>query len=122
MKPKVLSAIVTFSFAWCFCSGFVSLLANESASSVASQASAKRPPNIVFIFCDDHAYQAIGAYGSKLVETPNIDLLAKQGMRFDRCLVTNSICGPCRATILSGKYSHKNGFLTNNNGVLMVRK
>ncbi len=78
--------------------------------------SQKRPPNIVFIFCDDHAYQAIGAYGSKLVETPNIDGLAKAGMRFDRCLVTNSICGPSRATILTGKYSHKNGFLTNNRG------
>jgi arylsulfatase A-like enzyme len=95
-------------------------MANELARPAtlqAQSASAKRPPNIVFIFCDDHAYQAIGAYGSKLVETPSIDLLAKQGMRFDRCLVTNSICGPCRATILSGKYSHKNGFLTNNHGV-----
>ncbi|MDX1925110.1 MAG: sulfatase [Pirellulaceae bacterium] len=121
MKRKALSAIVTFSIAWYFCLGFVSLLAKEptkeTANPGASQASVKRPPNIVFIFCDDHAYQAIGAYGSKLVETPNIDLLAKQGMRFDRCLVTNSICGPCRATILSGKYSHKNGFMTNNHGV-----
>lgn len=83
----------------------------------AFQNPAQRPPNIVFIFCDDHAYQAIGAYGSKLVDTPNIDSLAKSGMRFDRCLVTNSICGPSRATILTGKYSHKNGFLTNNKGV-----
>jgi arylsulfatase A-like enzyme len=74
-------------------------------------------PNIVFIFSDDHAYQAIGAYGDprRLVETPNIDRLAAQGMRFDRCLVTNSICGPSRATILTGKYSHRNGFYNNTN-------
>lgn len=75
------------------------------------------PPNIVFIFSDDHAYQAISAYGDarKLIATPNIDRIAKQGMRFDRCLVTNSICGPSRATILTGKYNHLNGFVNNTN-------
>ncbi len=74
-------------------------------------------PNIVFIFSDDHAWQAVSAYGhaAKLLETPNIDRLAKEGMRFDRCLVTNSICGPSRATILTGKYSHANGFYNNTN-------
>lgn len=74
-------------------------------------------PNIVFLFSDDHAYQAISAYGDerKLLETPNIDRIAKGGMRFDRCLVTNSICGPSRACILTGKYSHKNGFYNNSN-------
>jgi arylsulfatase A-like enzyme len=71
------------------------------------------PPNIVFIFADDHAYQAIGAYGSKINQTPHIDRLAAEGMRFDKCYVTNSICGPSRACILTGKYSHKNGFCTN---------
>ncbi len=78
---------------------------------------AAAPPNIVFVFSDDHAYQAISAYGDarKLLETPNIDRLAKEGMRFDRCLVPNSICGPSRATILTGKYSHKNGFYNNTN-------
>jgi arylsulfatase A-like enzyme len=82
----------------------------------APQAAPERP-NIVFIFSDDHAYQAISAYGhsAKLLETPNIDRLAKEGMRFDRCLVTNSICGPSRATILTGKYSHANGFINNTN-------
>ncbi len=70
-------------------------------------------PNIVFIFADDHAYQAISAYGSKLIQTPNIDRIAKEGMRFDRCLVTNSICGPSRAVVLTGKYSHVNGFRDN---------
>src|SRR5829696_7297676 len=70
-------------------------------------------PNIVLIFSDDHAYQAVSAYGSGLNQTPNIDRLAKEGMRFDRCYVTNSICGPSRACVLTGKYSHKNGFYTN---------
>jgi arylsulfatase A-like enzyme len=74
-------------------------------------------PNILFIFSDDHAYQAISAYGDprRLVETPNIDRLAREGMRFDRCLVPNSICGPSRATVLTGKYSHANGFFNNTN-------
>jgi arylsulfatase A-like enzyme len=83
----------------------------------ASPAQESARPNIVFIFSDDHAYQAISAYGhpAKLLETPNIDRLAKEGMRFDRCLVTNSICGPSRATILTGKYSHRNGFYNNSN-------
>ncbi len=77
----------------------------------------RRPPNILFIFADDHAYQAISAYGDprRLVETPNIDRLAREGMRFDRCLVPNSICGPSRATVLTGKYSHANGFYNNTN-------
>ncbi len=72
-------------------------------------------PNILFIFSDDHAYQAISAYGGGLNKTPNIDRLAKEGMRFDRCLVPNSICGPSRATVLTGKYSHRNGFYNNTN-------
>jgi len=76
-------------------------------------ADAKPRPNILFIMSDDHGYQAIGAYGSKINKTPNIDRLAKEGMRFDRCFVTNSICGPCRAVILTGKYNHLNGFTTN---------
>jgi arylsulfatase A-like enzyme len=80
----------------------------------ASAAAADRP-NIVFIFSDDHAYQAINAYGDprKLIETPNIDRIAREGVRFDRTLVPNSICGPSRASILTGKYSHRNGFYNN---------
>ena len=86
------------------------------AASFAHAADAKRP-NIVFIFSDDHGYQAISAYNDprKLIETPNLDRIAKEGMRLDRCLVTNSICGPSRATVLTGKYSHKNGFYNNSN-------
>ncbi|HEX6961700.1 MAG TPA: sulfatase [Lacipirellula sp.] len=70
-------------------------------------------PNIVFLFSDDHAYQSVSAYGHGLNVTPHIDRLAKEGMRFDRCYVTNSLCGPSRACILTGKYSHKNGFYSN---------
>ncbi len=73
-------------------------------------------PNIIFVFSDDHATQAISAYGgmlAKVAPTPNLDRIAESGMRFNRCLVGNSICGPSRATILTGKHSHLNGFMTN---------
>ncbi len=76
----------------------------------------KSRPNIVYIMSDDHAYQAISAYGGPLKDlapTPNIDRIAANGMRFNRCLVTNSLSGPCRAVILTGKYSHLNGFIRN---------
>ena len=66
-------------------------------------------PNVVYIMSDDHGYQAISAYGSTLIETPNIDRIAKDGVRFDRCYVTNSLCGPSRACLLTGTYSHVNG-------------
>lgn len=72
-----------------------------------------RRPNIIFILSDDHAYQAISAYGSRLAQTPNIDRIAREGAVFTRALVTNSICGPSRATLLTGKYSHMNGYTLN---------
>jgi arylsulfatase A-like enzyme len=72
----------------------------------------KGRPNILFIMSDDHAAQAISCYGSKINKTPNIDRIAKEGMRFDNCFCTNSICTPSRAVILTGKYSHKNGVKT----------
>lgn len=87
-----------------------------AAALVALKLSAAKQPNIVFVFSDDHATQAISAYGGILADvapTPHLDKLADSGMRFTRCLVTNSICGPSRATILTGKYSHLNGFLVN---------
>jgi arylsulfatase A-like enzyme len=82
-----------------------------------AQPKSGKPPNIVFIFSDDHAYQAIGAYHDprRLIDTPHIDRLAREGMRFDRCVVPNSICGPSRASVLTGKYSHANGFYNNTN-------
>ncbi|MEM8927366.1 MAG: sulfatase [Bacteroidota bacterium] len=66
-------------------------------------------PNILFIMSDDHAYQAISAYQNHLIETPNIDRIAKEGIRFTNACVTNSICAPSRATILTGKHTHING-------------
>jgi arylsulfatase A-like enzyme len=72
-------------------------------------------PNIVYIMSDDHASAAISCYGSwlsKQFKTPNLDRLASQGMRFTNALVTNSICTPSRAAILTGQYSHKNGVFT----------
>jgi arylsulfatase A-like enzyme len=71
-------------------------------------------PNILFIMSDDHAAHAISAYGSRVNQTPNLDRLAKAGMRFDNCFAVNSICSPSRATILTGKYSHLNGVPTFN--------
>ena len=66
-------------------------------------------PNILFIFSDDHAQHAISAYGSRVNKTPHIDRLAVEGARFTHCFVTNSICTPSRATLLTGQYSHLNG-------------
>jgi len=74
---------------------------------------AERRPNILLIFSDDHAAHAVGCYGSRINQTPNLDRLAKQGMRFANCLCTNALCGPSRAVVLTGKYSHRNGFLKN---------
>ncbi|WP_242206319.1 sulfatase family protein [Aestuariivivens insulae] len=70
-------------------------------------------PNIVFIMSDDHAYQAISAYNDKLIQTPNIDRIANEGMLFTNASVTNSICAPSRAVILTGKHSHINGKIDN---------
>lgn len=70
-------------------------------------------PNIVFILADDHAYQAISAYGSDLINTPNIDRIANEGALMEEARVTNSICSPSRAVILTGKYSHVNGMMDN---------
>ena len=70
-------------------------------------------PNILFIMSDDHAYQAISAYDQSLIETPNIDRIANEGMLFHNASVTNSICAPSRAVILTGKHSHLNGKIDN---------
>ena len=70
-------------------------------------------PNILFIMSDDHAYQAISAYSDKLIQTPNIDRIADEGILFTNACVTNSICAPSRAVILTGKHSHLNGKIDN---------
>jgi arylsulfatase A-like enzyme len=91
-------------------------LALSGLSQLPARAQNSKRPNIVWIYSDDHAQAAVSAYGSHLAEvapTPNIDRIAKGGMRFNNSFVTNSICGPCRAVILTGKHSHLNGFRKN---------
>ena len=66
-------------------------------------------PNIIYIMSDDHAAHAIGAYGSKVNKTPHLDRLAREGALLTNVFVTNSICTPSRAAILTGQYSHLNG-------------
>ncbi|MBN2594248.1 MAG: sulfatase, partial [Sedimentisphaerales bacterium] len=73
----------------------------------------KKRPNIIFIMTDDHASHAMSCYGSKINKTPNLDRIANGGMRFTNSFCTNSICAPCRAVILTGKYSHINGVIDN---------
>src|SRR5437899_6418621 len=75
----------------------------------AASARAAERPNILFIMTDDHAAHAITAYGSRVNQTPHLDRLAREGMLFKNAFVTNSICSPSRAAILTGKYSHLNG-------------
>ena len=75
-----------------------------------------KSPNIVFIFSDDHATNAISAYGGifkELAPTPHIDQIASEGALLTNALCTNAICGPSRAAILTGKYSHINGYYKN---------
>ncbi|QPH41175.1 sulfatase family protein [Pedobacter endophyticus] len=78
---------------------------------------AQEKPNIVVIISDDQAFQAIGAYGNKLIKTPGIDRIAKEGAIFQKAYVTNSLCGPSRASLLTGQYSHMNGFKDNTHSV-----
>ncbi len=70
-------------------------------------------PNIIFIFSDDHATQAISVYGSKINKTPNIDRIASEGALFVNTFCGNSICAPSRATVLTGKHSHMHGMMSN---------
>jgi len=72
-----------------------------------------KPPNMLFIFGDDHACRAISAYGLKINKTPNIDRVAKEGAIFLNNFCTNSIYAPSRAVVFSGKHSHVNGVITN---------
>jgi arylsulfatase A-like enzyme len=87
-------------------------LAGRAGASARAAASGARP-NILFIYSDDHAYQSISAYGSRINQTPHLDRIGREGMKFNECYVTNSICGPMRAVVVTGKYSHLNGMLTN---------
>ena len=92
---------------------YVFLLSAVAVLSSCGGGSDLQPPNILFIMSDDHAYQAISAYSDHLMETPNIDRIASEGMLFNNACVTNSICAPSRAVILTGKHSHINGKIDN---------
>jgi arylsulfatase A-like enzyme len=86
------------------------LVSSTSAATTTTLSHTKQDrPNIVFMMADDHTCNTISAYGSRLIQTPNIDRIADQGMKFNQAMVSNSICSPSRATLLTGKYSHKNG-------------
>ncbi len=100
----------------CFVWLALGIIAWSGAAGLAADPPAKPPaarPNILYIMSDDHAAHAISAYGSRINKTPNLDRLAREGMRFNNCFCTNSICGPSRAVILTGKYSHINGYTRN---------
>ena len=97
----------------------ISLLYLGCKSYYAPNTPEETPPNIVFIMSDDHAVSAVSAYKdwlSDVAPTPNIDRIAKEGMLLNATYNTNSICGPSRAAILTGKYSHVNGFFKNEKG------
>ncbi|MFO7823882.1 MAG: sulfatase [Cyclobacterium sp.] len=89
------------------------LLIIAASACQTEQEEEKSPPNIVFIMSDDHAYQAISAYSDQLIQTPNIDRIANEGALFTRASVTNSICAPSRAVLLTGKHSFVNGKIDN---------
>ena len=103
VNPKVKKSIYTI---------FVIILLTECGGQKEKIKKYERP-NIILIISDDHAYQAISAYQHNLIATPNIDRIAQQGMLFSNACVSNSICAPSRATILTGKHSHLNGKIDN---------
>ena len=98
-----------------FLLGCLATLAAVTTSDAAEQTATanKKRPNILFLFTDDHAAHAMSCYGSKINKTPNLDRIAQEGMLFSNCFCTNALCGPSRAVILTGKFSHLNGFLQN---------
>lgn len=92
--------------------GATSTLVLGAASQLMAQAQQK-PMNIVYIMSDDHSYQTISAYDHRFIETPNIDWISQNGVRFTNSFVANSLSGPSRACMLTGKHSHANGFTDN---------
>lgn len=84
--------------------GYVAQMMGQSTS---------KPMNIVYIMSDDHSYQTISAYDKRFIDTPNLDWIAENGCRFTNSFVANSLSGPSRACMLTGKHSHANGFTDN---------
>ncbi len=100
------SPIIPFLF-------FIFLVSCDRQPAGETEAAASSPPNIIFIMSDDHANRAISVYDTSLIKTPNIDRIAREGVLFTNSFVTNSICAPSRAVLLTGKYSHLNGLRDN---------
>lgn len=91
----------------------IAALAGTSCSQPAGEQTAQKPLNILYIMTDDHSFQTLSAYDGRYIQTPNIDRIARDGVRFTNSFVANSISGPSRACMLTGKHSHKNGFIDN---------
>ncbi len=109
MKKNFVKTLISL----CFLGQATSACADHKTPTITGD---DKRPNIVYIMSDDHAFQALSAYGhpvSKLAPTPNLDRIAQNGMRFDKSFVTNSLCGPSRAAMLTGKFGHKNGYSYN---------
>lgn len=100
MNSKVTSTLM------CAMTGAVALGALSSCKTKKGDEAPKKPMNIVYIMCDDHSYQTISAYDQRFIETPNIDRIANEGARFTNSFVANSLSGPSRACMLTGKHSH----------------
>ena len=98
----------------------IRIAATNGLVSVLSANAAAEKPNMLIVLVDDHAFEAIFAYGSYLkdyIKTPNIDRIANEGMRSDNMTSSTSICSPCRAAVLTGKYGHKYNVTANNKGI-----
>jgi len=96
-----------------FIIAIISLLFCNNCSQKKKESDSNGRPNIILIMADDHAYQALSAYADNLIETPNLDRIASQGMLFSNACVSNSLCAPSRAVIFTGKHSHLNGKIDN---------
>lgn len=97
----------------CSLAGTAALSSLAACGTPKKRAEAKKPMNIVYIMCDDHSFQTISAYDQRYTQTPNIDRIAREGVRFTNSFVANSLSGPSRACMLTGKHSHANGFTDN---------
>lgn len=115
-RPRIALAAALCTLALPACATLPEDTPRHAAAPPAAPQEERQRPNIVFIMSDDHAYQAVSAYGSeisRLAPTPNIDRIARNGAIFLNSYVTNSLCGPSRATMLTGQFSHMHGFTKN---------
>ncbi len=115
-QPRIALAAALCTLALPACATLPEDTSRHAAAPSAAAQDERQRPNIVFIMSDDHAYQAVSAYGGeigRLAPTPNIDRIAQNGAIFLNSYVTNSLCGPSRATMLTGQFSHMHGFTKN---------